>query len=281
MSGNRKLKVKPSEDTQPPEPGHSRHMIGYARVSMSDQDNRRQIDDLTNFGVDVRDIYTDIASGKTMKRPGWQACWQDLSEGDLLVVHAIDRLGRNLVEVVSTVHAIHSKGCDIKVLSMDLDTRTPTGRLIFAIVAAMAEWERELIVERTRHGLKAARARGKVGGADKRISDEQVREAMARIIAGEMVGRVATSLSISRQGLDKRIKKIRELDLASQREAVSEQRTRDLTDGEITDMAATSRTMRRLDEQASARRRRPSPPASGAAVPAEPTPRKPQGSSHG
>jgi hypothetical protein len=118
-------------------------MIGYARVSMSDQDNRRQIDDLIRFGVDARDIYEDKASGRDMKRPGWQAAWKDLSEGDLLVVHAIDRLGRDLIEVVRTVKELNERGCDIKVLSMDLDTRTPTGRLLLSFMAAMAQWERE------------------------------------------------------------------------------------------------------------------------------------------
>jgi DNA invertase Pin-like site-specific DNA recombinase len=189
-------------------------MIGYARVSMSDQDNRRQIDDLIRFGVDPRDIYEDKASGRDMKRPGWQAAWRDLSEGDLLIVYSIDRLGRDLIEVVRTVKELHERGCDIKVLSMDLDTRTPTGRLIFAIVAAMAQWERELIVERTRHGLAAARARGIVGGQKKQVSDKQVRAAMKKIeqAGGAGMKAQATVLGISRQALDKRIKQLREID---------------------------------------------------------------------
>jgi len=153
------------------------HKIGYARVSMSDQNNQRQIDELVRFGVSPDDIYTDRASGRNMKRPGWQACWKDLREGDLLVVHSIDRLGRDLVEVISTVNALHAKGADLKVITMDLDTRSPTGRLIFSIMAAMAQWERELIVERTNHGLQAARARGIVGGKRPEFTDEQVLEA--------------------------------------------------------------------------------------------------------
>jgi serine recombinase len=198
-----------------------RHMIGYARVSMSDQNNQRQIDELVRFGVDPLDIYTDKASGRDMKRPGWQACWKDLSKGDILVVHAIDRLGRDLIEVVKTVKELHERGCDIKVLSMDLDTRTPTGRLIFSIIAAMAQWERELIVERTRHGLAAARARGMVGGREKSVSDEQVREAMARVQGGEVVRAVATEFGVSRQALYKRIKQMEQQD--REKEAVSEQ----------------------------------------------------------
>ncbi len=188
-------------------------MIGYARVSMSDQDNRRQIDDLVRAGVDRRDIYEDKASGRDMKRPGWQAAWKNLRVGGLLVVCAIDRLGRDLIEVVRTVKELHERGCDIKVLSMDLDTRTPTGRLIFAIVAAMAQWERELTVERTRHGLAAARARGIVGGQKKLVSDEQVRGAINQIEGGGTLKKAAAALGISRQALDKRIKQLRQLDV--------------------------------------------------------------------
>jgi len=209
---NRKGTVKSVAPTPPPDVAAPRHMIGYARVSMSDQDNRRQIDDLIRFGVDARDIYEDKASGRDMKRPGWQAAWKDLSEGDLLVVHAIDRLGRDLIEVVRTVKELNERGCDIKVLSMDLDTRTPTGRLLLSFMAAMAQWERELIVERTRHGLAAARARGIVGGQKKLVSDKQVRVAMKQIEDGAQIKATATALGISRQALNKRIKQIEERD---------------------------------------------------------------------
>ena len=103
-------------------------MIGYARVSMSDQDNHRQIEALRAFGVAKEDIYTDKASGRNMKRPGWQACWQDLREGDLLVVQAIDRLGRDVSELFRVLRELHEKGANLKVLTMDLDTRSPAGR---------------------------------------------------------------------------------------------------------------------------------------------------------
>ncbi|GBR19638.1 recombinase family protein [Asaia spathodeae] len=92
---------------------------------------------------------------------------------------------------------------------MDLDTRTPTGRLIFAVVAAMAQWERELIVERTRNGLAAARARGKKGGRKPILTDEQVTEALARIQAGENAQTVAAEYGVSRQAIYKRSKNMR------------------------------------------------------------------------
>ncbi len=205
---NGKVAAPPAEVLDKP-----RHMIGYARVSMSDQDNRRQIDELTKFGVDPRDIWEDKASGKDMARPGWQACWKDLRDGDLLVVLSIDRLGRSLIEVAQTLKALHAKGCDLKILSMDIDTRTPMGRFIFGVMAAFAEMERELIRERTLSGLAAARARGRIGGAAKQVSDEKVREAIERLAAGEMKKDVAANLGITRQGLDKRINQLRESDL--------------------------------------------------------------------
>jgi DNA invertase Pin-like site-specific DNA recombinase len=212
VTRNSKNKVAALPSNPPLE--HKRHMIGYARVSMNDQDNRRQIDALTKFGVDERDIYTDKASGKDEARPGWQACWKDLTAGDLLVVVSIDRLGRSLIEVTQTLKALHAKGCDLKILARDIDTRTPMGRVIFGVLAAFAEMERELIRERTLFGLAAARARGRFGGAAKQISDEQVREAIARLAAGEMKKDIVAELGITRQGLDKRINQLREQDLA-------------------------------------------------------------------
>lgn len=190
------------------EPEH-RTLIGYARVSTNDQNNQSQIDQLLHFGVEPAAIFQDKASGKNMERPGWKNCWKELRDGDVLVVTAIDRLGRDLVEVVQTVKALHDKGSDLKVLSMDLDTRTATGRLIFAIIAAMAQWERELIVERTVNGLAAARARGKTGGRKAVLSDSQVAEAMTRIQAGEKSAEVAADYGVTRQAIYRRAKTMR------------------------------------------------------------------------
>lgn len=193
---------------RPQEPEH-RTLIGYARVSTNDQNNESQIDRLLHFGVEPAAIFQDKASGKNMARPGWKNCWKELRDGDVLVVTAIDRLGRDLIEVVQTVKALHDKGADLKVLSMDLDTRTATGRLIFAIIAAMAQWERELIVERTVNGLAAARARGKTGGRKAVLSDSQVAEAMTRIQAGEKSAEVAADYGVTRQAIYRRAKSMR------------------------------------------------------------------------
>ncbi|MCQ9157240.1 recombinase family protein, partial [Acidomonas methanolica] len=148
--------------------------------------------------------------GKNMARSGWRACWRDIREGDILVVYSIDRLGRDLIEVVQTVRDLHEKGADLKVILMDLDTRTPTGKLVFAVVAAMAQWERELIVERTRNGLAAARARGKTGGRTSTLTDQQVSDAITRIQAGEKAAAVTKQYGVSRQAIYKRAKNMRE-----------------------------------------------------------------------
>jgi DNA invertase Pin-like site-specific DNA recombinase len=193
----------PPVDDPPPE--RPQHMVGYARVSMSDQNNQRQIDELTKFGVDPRDIFTDSASGKTMNRPGWKALAKDIREGDLLVVHALDRLGRSIVDVIRTIEELEKRGVMVKVLTMDIDTRTPIGRFVIHIMAAMAQMERELIVERTRHGLAKARERGRTGGRPQRITDEQVKDAIRREKKGEFVSDIAKEYGVSRNGLYKRI----------------------------------------------------------------------------
>jgi DNA invertase Pin-like site-specific DNA recombinase len=178
---------------------------------MSDQNNERQIAELIRYGVDPRDIFEDKASGRNMKRPGWIDCWRDIRAGDVLVVHAIDRLGRDLIEVSLVLRDLHAKGADLVVLNQQgLDTRTPLGKLIFSVMLALAQWERESIVERTKHGLKIAREKGRVGGSKKRISDKQVRDALARYEeAGESVSQLARELKVSNQALYRRFDQIR------------------------------------------------------------------------
>jgi DNA invertase Pin-like site-specific DNA recombinase len=181
------------------------HLVGYARVSMSDQNNDRQRDELIRYGVDPRDIFEDKASGRNMKRPGWHDCWRDLRAGDVLVVHAIDRLGRDLIEVSLVLREMQVKGVELVVLTqMGLDTRQPTGKMIFSVLLALAQWERESIVERTKHGLAAARARGRIGGSKKKVSDEQIAAALERYQAKEGISKLARELGITTQALYRR-----------------------------------------------------------------------------
>ena len=159
-------------------------LIGYARVSKTDgsQSLDLQKDALLKDGVDEAQIYTDMASGKKDDRPGLEACLKALREGDILIVWKLDRLGRSLQHLVKIVNDLNERGIGFKVLSghgAQIDTSTSAGRLTFGIFASLAEYERELIRERTLAGLKAARARGRKGGRKFKLTKAQVRMAQA------------------------------------------------------------------------------------------------------
>ena len=159
-----------------------RHMlIGYARVSKTDgsQSLDLQRDALRAAGIDdATNLYHDLASGVRDDRPGLDSCLRALRKGDVLVVWKLDRLGRNLAHLVNTVQDLSARGVGLRVLAgqgAQIDTTTAAGRLVFGIFAALAEFERELIRERTLAGLKAARARGRKGGRKFALSKAQVR----------------------------------------------------------------------------------------------------------
>jgi DNA invertase Pin-like site-specific DNA recombinase len=146
-------------------PKGSPMMLGYVRVSMSHQNTQRQVDDLVRAGVAPVDIFGDHASGKDMERPGWKACVRDLQAGDMLVIHSLDRLSRNVVDTMTTLEELAGKGVRVKVLTLDFDSQTPIGRFVFTMMSAFAQLERETIQLRTLHGLESARLRGRIGGA--------------------------------------------------------------------------------------------------------------------
>ena len=145
-------------------------LIGYMRVS-SDSDRQStdlQRDALIAAGVDPAHLYEDQASGKREDRPGLASCLKALREGDTLVVWKLDRLGRDLRHLINTVHDLTGRGVGLKVLTghgAAIDTTTAAGKLVFGIFAALAEFERELIAERTVAGLASARARQTASGA--------------------------------------------------------------------------------------------------------------------
>ncbi|MDE0009412.1 MAG: recombinase family protein [Gammaproteobacteria bacterium] len=158
--------------------------IGYARVSKAGdaQSLDLQVDALTGAGVAAQVIYEDRASGKKESRPGLDACLKALRRGDTLVVWKLDRLGRDLRHLVHIVQELTEREVGLRVLTgqgAQIDTTTPAGRLVFGIFAALAEFERELIRERTVAGLEAARARGRRGGRKFALSKAQVRLAQA------------------------------------------------------------------------------------------------------
>lgn len=145
--------------------------IGYARVSTHEQNLDLQRDELDRAGVET--IYEDQASGKSAERPELQHCLKALRAGDTLTVWRLDRLGRNLQDLIRIVTELEGKGVTFKSLKESIDTRGPAGKLVFHLFAALAQFERELLGERTMAGLDAARARGRKGGRPASLSPAQ------------------------------------------------------------------------------------------------------------
>jgi DNA invertase Pin-like site-specific DNA recombinase len=143
-------------------------LIGYARVSTNEQNLDLQRDALLKAGVAVKDIYTDKVTGVKSERPGLKQALSHLREGDTFIVWRLDRLGRSLKHLIETVTNLKNQGIVFKSLTENIDTSTATGNLVFQIFGALAEFERNLITERTVAGLDAARARGRKGGRPRR-----------------------------------------------------------------------------------------------------------------
>jgi DNA invertase Pin-like site-specific DNA recombinase len=182
-------------------------LVGYMRVSKADgsQVLDLQRDALLAAPVEPERLYEDHASGKRDDRPGLEACLKALRKGDTLVTWKLDRLGRDLRHLVNLVHDLTGRGVGLKVLAgqgANLDTTTANGRLIFGIFAALAEFERELIIERTHAELASARARGRKGGRPFKMTTAKLRLAQAAMgKTGTKVGELCTELGITRQTL--------------------------------------------------------------------------------
>ncbi len=179
-------------------------LVGYMRVSKADgsQVLDLQADALIAAGIPERNLYSDTASGKRDDRPGLDSCLKALRSGDTLVVWKLDRLGRNLRHLVNVVHDLTERHVGLRVLTGQgaaIDTTTAAGKLVFGIFAALAEFERELISERTRAGLAAARARGRKGGRRPKMTPARLRLASAAMgKRGTVVGDLCSELGITR-----------------------------------------------------------------------------------
>lgn len=177
------------------------------RVSKADgsQALDLQRDALMGAGIPTGQLYEDLASGKRDDRPGLEACLKALRPGDTLVVWKLDRLGRDLRHLVNVVHDLTGRDVGLKVLAgqgANMDTTTANGRLIFGIFAALAEFERELVIERTRAGLASARARGRSGGRPFKMTAAKLRLAQAAMgQPGTKVDELCAELGVSRQTL--------------------------------------------------------------------------------
>ena len=158
-------------------------LVGYARISTADQNADSQQDALTAAGCER--IFTDKASGKLARRPKLDALLDYVRPGDVVVVTKLDRLGRSLRNLLDLTATLNARGVDLRVLNQGIDTTGTTGKLTFAILGAVAEFERDLISERTHEGLAAARARGRKGGRRPVLSATKIAHARKLRDGGE------------------------------------------------------------------------------------------------
>lgn len=175
-------------------------LLGYSRVSTGDQDAALQDDALTAAGCSR--IFSDTASGALAERPQLAQVLDHLREGDTLVVWKLDRFGRSISHLIETVTALEKRGVGFRSLQESIDTTTPGGRLVFHVFAAMAEFERDVIRERTNAGLAAARARGRKGGRPSVMTPDKLTVARELYAGGNhTVAQIAAVVGVSRASL--------------------------------------------------------------------------------
>jgi DNA invertase Pin-like site-specific DNA recombinase len=178
------------------------HLLGYARVSTTDQQSNLQVDALTTAGCYRVFAETASGAGAGADRPVLGQVLDQLRPGDTLVVWKLDRLGRSLRHLVDTVTGLAERGIGFRSLQEAIDTTTPGGKLVFHVFAALAEFERDLIRERTAAGLAAARARGRHGGRPSVMTAHKVRVAGEMYASGQYtVSAIATTLGVSRASI--------------------------------------------------------------------------------
>ena len=182
-------------------------LVGYARVSTLDQDPQLQLDALLEAGVDSRQIFQEKISGISNIRPKLSEVLEYLQEKDVLIVWKLDRLGRSLQDLIGIVDQLQKRGIGFKSLTEGIDTTNPGGMLVFHIFGALAQFERELMRERTKAGLIAARKKGRIGGRPRSLNEEQ-REVMKSLLEnGKSVTSIARTLNTSRFTIYREIKK--------------------------------------------------------------------------
>jgi len=175
-------------------------LIGYARVSTEEQSLEPQLEALKEAGCE--EFFQEVASGAKTARPQLEEALKYARKGDVIVVWKLDRLGRSLKHLIETIQDLEKKGVEFKSLTEGMDTKTPGGRLLFNIFGAIAEFEKDLIKERTQAGLKAARARGRKGGRPKKMDPQMVE--MARSLhknANTPAADICRTLKISKSTL--------------------------------------------------------------------------------
>ena len=170
-------------------------LIGYVRVSTQDQNLELQREALTRVGC--QKVFEDKVSGTRAERPGLARALEMLREGDTLVVWKLDRLGRNVKQLVDLVGELHKQGVQFKSLADAIDTGTPPGQFFFHVMASLAEMERKLTVERTRAGLEVARQLGRKGGRKPKMTESKIESAKKLLASGIPPKDVAKNLGVS------------------------------------------------------------------------------------
>ena len=179
--------------------------IGYARVSTDKQTMALQLDALTAAGCER--IFEETASGAKHDRPQLKAALFHMRKGDVLVVYKLDRLARSMLQLSQVVQNLRDGGMGFKCLTQDFDTSTAGGRMIFGVFAALAEFERELIRERTKDGLKAAAERGNVGGRPALLDQDRWRTVQQLVKGGASVSAAARQVGVSRSAVYQKVKR--------------------------------------------------------------------------
>ena len=170
--------------------------VGYVRVSTADQHTDRQLD-----GLQLDKVFTDHASGKDTNRPQFQALLAHVREGDVVVVHSMDRLSRSTVDMLSTVQGLAARGVQVRFVKEALtfgDTANPCNELMLTIMAAVAQFERSLLLERQREGIAIAKSKGVYKGRKPSLTSEQAAEVATRLDGGESASALAREYGISR-----------------------------------------------------------------------------------
>jgi len=176
-------------------------LIGYARVSTCEQDLDLQINALLQAGCEDKFIFKDKVSGVRSSRPGLDKCIQELTQGDILVVWRLDRLGRSMVHLVNLIQSLLEKNIGFRSIQDGaMDTTTASGELVFNLFSALAQFERRLIQERTNAGLIAARARGKMGGRPRKSQNDPKVKMAKQMHRNKMmtIDEICLSMEISR-----------------------------------------------------------------------------------
>jgi DNA invertase Pin-like site-specific DNA recombinase len=174
-------------------------LIGYARVSKDEQNLDLQIDALNAAGVER--IFSDRESGARADRKGLAETLSHLRAGDVLTVWKLDRLGRNTIQLMLLLNQLHERGVEFKSLTEGIDTTTAFGRFFFTMSAALSQLERDRLIERTKAGLKSAKARGRTGGRKPKLTSEQIEMAKGLLASGKAPRDVAKAFGVGRSTL--------------------------------------------------------------------------------